>query len=103
MLELLRQADPRLLGVFNVDQRVGRSAELPFPSVDQRQVGETGRVLVTTWSGRVFAVDPKSFAVETIAFPRLHAGGLYYAAATYRGTPCARYCAGVGVVCTADE
>jgi len=67
------------------------------------EVGETGRVLVTTWSGRVFAVDPKSFAVETIAFPRLHAGGLYYAAATYRGTTCASYCAGVGVVCTADE
>lgn len=64
------------------------------------EIEETGRVLVTTWSGRVFGLDPESFTVETITFPRLQAGGLYYAAATNRDTTCASYCAGIRIVCT---
>jgi hypothetical protein len=60
-----------------------------------------GQVLVTTWGGQIFVVEPSApEPVRPFAFPRLADGGLYYSAASDQDRLCATYCAESTVVCT---
>ena len=63
-----------------------------------------GRVLVTTWGGRIFSVKPgKAGRVQVFDFPRARQGGLYYSAVSAGQGVCATYCAGLSVVCTRTD
>ncbi len=65
------------------------------------EFAEDGRVIVTTWSGGVYVVDPKTNqAVQRLAFPRLDENGLYYTAVLAESHLCATYCSDLAVVCT---
>ncbi len=61
---------------------------------------EAGRVVVATWSGRVFVVDPTRGAVRVVSLPRSPPGSLYYSAALVGDRVCATRCGGVAVVCS---
>jgi hypothetical protein len=66
-------------------------------------LAQDGRVVVTSWSGRIHLVDlaaPKGQEVVTVKLPR-PAEGLYYTAVLDGGHLCATLCAGVTVVCVA--
>lgn len=63
-----------------------------------------GGVLVTTWGGRIFSVDPGATGrVKVFDFPRTREDGLYYSAARAGRAICATYCAGLSVVCTRTD
>lgn len=75
-----------------------------FDFAQDLRVEEGGRVLVTTWSGGIYVVEPDApEPVRSFAFPRLADGGLYYAAASAGERLCATYCAALTVVCTRLE
>ncbi len=60
---------------------------------------DAGHIVVTTWGGRVFVVDPESERVRVAALPRAPPGSLYYSAALVGDRVCATRCGGVAVVC----
>ena len=65
------------------------------------EFAEDGRVIVTTWSGGIYVVDPEeNSAVQSLTFPRLDGDGLYYTAVLAENHLCATYCSDLVVVCT---
>ena len=65
------------------------------------EFAEDGRVIVTTWSGGIYVVDPEeNWAVQSLTFPRLDEDGLYYTAVLAESHLCATYCSDLTVVCT---
>lgn len=91
---------------FRRARRIGldENFEPAFDFAQDIRVEPGGRVLVTTWSGRIYVVEPDApRPVRSIPFPRLANGGLYYAAASAKERLCATYCAALTVVCTQLE
>ncbi|MED5261611.1 MAG: hypothetical protein VX574_04365 [Myxococcota bacterium] len=77
------------------------------PNLDFAQnlrLSADGRVLVTTWGGRIFSVNPQTTGrVQVFDFPRARKDGLYYSAVSAGRSICATYCAGLSVVCTRTD
>jgi hypothetical protein len=68
------------------------------------EVDETGRVILTRWSGHVHVLEradasPASLSVRSLRLPAYEPGGLYYAAFLSGDRICATYCGRVSVVC----
>jgi hypothetical protein len=72
------------------------AATLDF--VQDVQLADDGRVVVTRWSGRIHVLHPDG-ALRSAQLPALAEGGLYYTAVLHGERLCATYCAGVSVVC----
>ncbi len=82
-----------------------------FDFVQDIQVTEDGRAVVTRWSGLIHVVAPADDGgeepVETLQLPFIESDGLYYSAFLSAGSQrgrsserlCATYCAGITVVC----
>ena len=65
------------------------------------EFAEDGRIIVTTWSGGIYVVNPEGNpTVQSLAFPRLDEDGLYYTAVLAESHLCATYCSDLAVVCT---
>ena len=91
---------------FHRARRIGldEQFEPAFDFAQDIRVEEGGRVLVTTWSGGIYVVEPHApRPMRRIRFPRLARGGLYYAAASVEERLCATYCEALTVVCTQLE
>jgi hypothetical protein len=69
-----------------------------FDFVQDLQIAEDGRIVVTRWSGAIHVVTPAG-EPRFIAFPRSSEGGLYYTAVARGDRICATYCLDVAVVC----
>jgi len=85
--------------------RVRLAADFPstLDFVQDIRPDESGRVVVTRWSGRIHVVEPRWDGlgpVRDVQLPAAVPGGLYYTAVLHEGRLCASYCADVSVVCT---
>jgi hypothetical protein len=97
-LHLLSPSEPErsLAGTRGILLDTSFPSEFDF--VQDLQIAEDGRVIVTRWSGAIHVVTPGGDP-QVIAFPRPSEGGLYYTAVARGGRVCATYCADVTVVC----
>jgi len=97
-LHVLSPAEPErsLAGTRGILLDTRFPSQLDF--VQDLQIAEDGRIVVTRWSGAIHVVTPAGDP-RAIAFPRLSEGGLYYTAVARGGRVCATHCADVSVVC----
>lgn len=93
---------PGLEGARRIPLDANFNPELDF--AQDLNLTSRGHALVTTWGGRIFAIDPADPGnVRTLDFPRPRGEGLYYTAVGEGEHLCATYCAGLTVVCTRSD
>jgi hypothetical protein len=87
-------------GASNAARAILLDARFPaaFDFVQDIQPADSGRVVITRWSGRVHIVDDDGH-FASVDLPKLDPNGLYYTAVLSGDRLCATYCADVSVVC----